>query len=227
MESKNVGSRRQYAYDVLRDRILSLGYKPNDLILEGDVAEELGVSRTPVREAIAALEREQLVRIIRGRGAFVAPTSGRRVLETYQVREVLEGLAARLCIGRVSAVDLRDLKSTFEDCVTGRLQDIQLMVSAANRLHEVIAEAANNEYLRYNLQAMSDQVIRLRMVSINREARLQESSREHMEIIDAILASDAETAETVMRQHIRAVRVSLEKVMNQRSLIEMENQIGF
>lgn len=85
-------SRKQLAYEVLRDRIISLELEQNSPIFEDDIATRLGISRTPVREALAALERENPVRMVRGKGAFVSPVSTNQIIEIYHVREVLEGL---------------------------------------------------------------------------------------------------------------------------------------
>lgn len=208
-------SLKQLAYDVLRDRILSLQLESNAAIFENEMAIELGISRTPVREALAALEREGLVRIVRGRGAFVAPTSSTRVMETYAVREVLEGLAASLAAGRVHREDWVHVRDVFEGHLRGEISDPAVIVRAADQLHLLIAEYAGNSHLEQELRKMSDQVRRLRAVSVHRTSRLGDSTREHLSIMDAIEQNDPHLADSLMRQHIRAVRISLAQVLGQ------------
>lgn len=209
-------SRKQLAYEKLRDQILSLELKPNSPILETDVANEFGVSRTPIREALAALEREGLVTIIRGKGAFVAPSSTNRILETYEVREVLEGLAARLATDRISHVELKELREIFAGYVEGRQKDKNLVLEAADKLHELISESAGNQHLNFLLTQMSDQVSRIRHIAGEGPERLLDSSKEHIKIIDSMLSGDADLAEKMMKEHIYHIRKSLENVLGQR-----------
>jgi len=202
-------SRRQIAYAALRERILSLELKPNDAIPETAVAEELGVSRTPVREALAALEREGMVRVLPGKGAFVAPAAADRIGEVYVVREVLEGLAARLATGRVLEAELRPLEAVFQAHLAGDDVDAGRVQTAADALHSLIAEASGNGYLQHLLAEMEHQVRHVREVSINRSKRLLHSCREHLAIIGALEAGDPEAAEATMRDHLCAVRDGL------------------
>lgn len=208
-------SRKQLAYEVLRDRILSLELESNSAIVENEIALELGISRTPVREALAALEREGLVRILRGKGAFVAPTSAQRVVEAYEVREVLEGLAASLASGRISSAEFRPLREIFQGYLDGKVADVRVLTTAADQVHQLIAERCGNSHVQHLLRQMSDQVRRLRAVSANRTARMTESTREHLEIMQAIENNEPQLAETLMRHHIRAVRASLSGLLVQ------------
>ncbi|WP_158737765.1 GntR family transcriptional regulator [Alteribacillus sp. YIM 98480] len=206
-------SRRQLAYETLRERILSLELKPLSPIPETEVANEFGISRTPIREALAALERDGLVTIIRGKGAFVAPSSTNIVLEIYEVREVLEALAARKAVGFVSHMELIDLREVFMDYLENSNDDTRKVLEAANKLHLLIAEGAKNKHLQFLLKQFTEQVSRIREVSSEGNGRLQESSREHIEIIDAILEENPDMAEKMMKKHIQNIRKSISYVI--------------
>lgn len=208
-------SRKQLVYEALRDRILSLELESNAAIYENEVALDLGVSRTPVREALAALEREGLVRIVPGKGAFVSPTSAQRVVESYEVREVLEGLAARLAVGRVQREEFRPLREIFQACAEGRPVDNQQVLAAASRFHQLIADHCGNSQLTQLMRQMSDQVRRLRAVTAHRTARLAERSREYLEIMQAIEDNEPALAETLMRHHLKLLRKNAANLLGQ------------
>lgn len=201
-------TRRQYVVSTLRSYILSMQWRPNTPIYELEVARTLGVSRTPVREALIALEREGLVRIVRGKGAFVSPDSAQQVLSVYEVREVLEGLAARKAAAHPPRQALEALAAVFE-----RPPGEEALHRAADDLHRVLAEAAGNGYLRHLLSQMSEQVAGIRHVSLNRTQRTEKSTQEHSAILQAVLGGDGDGAERAMRRHIRGVLEGLSEIV--------------
>jgi DNA-binding GntR family transcriptional regulator len=207
-------SRKQLAYERLKNRILSLDLPPNTPLFEVDLANELGVSRTPVREALAALEREGLVQMIRGKGAFVTPVTEQRIIDSYEVREVLEGLAARLAAGRLAKEELEGLRDVFSACEQGTLSDVGQITGAADRLHFLIAERSGNGHLQNLLRQMNDDIKRVRSLSVQRSNRLVTSSREHIGIIDALLGGDCDQVEQLMKSHIRSVRIGIHDALS-------------
>jgi DNA-binding GntR family transcriptional regulator len=174
-------------------------------IREEELARSLGVSRTPVREALRRLEQEGLVTFRPRRGAQLMPASLDEYLEWLSIREVLEGLAAREVArnGAAIAPRLRDIFAGFDErAVVGRAEDY---ARANADFHAMIIEQSGNSLLGKAWQSFGHiKMVGLRVIErLNRGAQ---SLREHHDIIAAIAAGDADRAEATARAHIRAVR---------------------
>ncbi len=205
------GSRAEFVYRALRDGIAEGHFRPGERILEEEVARSLGVSRTPVREALRRLEARGLVEMAAGRGLVVVELTGQRIAELYAVREVLEGTAARFAAQHASEADIDALRSLVD-----QLRDVQEHQRAAkiNRaFHRAIYEAARNRYLLQPLNELHDAMALLPGTTYSAIGRLESSREEHMKIVGAIAARDADAAEQAARAHIRtAQRLRLEMI---------------
>lgn len=197
-------TRKERAYAAIKERILSASLPPHDPISESELALDLGVSRTPVREALAALEKDGLVKIIPGKGAFVAGFSLAELEDTFAVREVIEGLAARMAALRLDAGELTDLEAVFQSAGAG--QDGAAAVrAAAEELHRLIVVRCGNARVQRLIAQMNDDVRRVRVRSTMVTGRTQRSVEEHLRIIQTLKDRDPAAAEEAMRMHIRSV----------------------
>lgn len=194
-------------YQALKHRILAGMLEPGSRLVELQLATEFAVSRTPVREALKRLTAEGLIRVDPVRGIVVSDVDARELEEIFVVREVLDGLAARLAAGRVSSTDLTKLHLLMDmmrDAVrTGQWEG---MVQANIKFHDVLHQAAGNERLRHLTRNLLDFVRRFSNEAFASQERSAEVLAEHEEIIKAMEARDPDLAETVARRHVASAR---------------------
>jgi DNA-binding GntR family transcriptional regulator len=199
-------SLREQALSTIKQGILDSRYSPGSLLSENQLAEELQISRTPIREAMRELAGSGLVRILPQRGIIVSELSMQDVVEVYQLREQLECFAIRIAAGRLSPADAEVLRTDHREAVehmrSGRLQ---AAYDSSVRMHARIIELAQNNRLVQFMNQLGDQVHRFGMLTL-RHGRVEPALTEHGEIIDALIRHDADSAETLMRQHLRADR---------------------
>jgi len=195
----------QMAYDALRKFILEMDvYAANaDLRLdEKRLAAALGVSRTPVREALARLEHEGLVRIVPRRGVYVVRKSKAEIIEMITVWAALEGMAARLVCDRAAEEDIGSLRALFSDFEDGALRFRLNEYSVANlRFHQRIIELAQSPLILSMANGLLMHVRAVRGHAIGEDDRVERSIADHMHIIEALEARDADLAERLVRDH--------------------------
>jgi len=200
-------SLNQKAYTEIRRRILNGELSTETPLSEYQLAEELELSRTPVREAIKRLEREGLVQSIPNRGTFVAELTARDISEIYQVREQLEGFAARIAAETMSDESINMLEEEIRVLNTlaseGRLVEI---VDSDVRLHKLIIASTQNSRLIELLGTLDDQMHRVRAVFPQSSKWLEATLAEHTDIVKAIKARDGGRAEKAMKAHLRSAR---------------------
>jgi DNA-binding GntR family transcriptional regulator len=198
-------SRHSQAHLELRRRILEGELQPQAPLSEYQLAAQLGLSRTPVREALKRLEHEGLVRFVHNRGAFVAGLSVRDIVEIYQVREPLEALAARIAAEEMPSASVegleRELDSAEKLAAQGRTKEA---CESDVHLHKEIIRCTNNTRLVTFLATLDDQVHRVRVLSSKVPGRLNATLSEHRKILDHIKRRDGPGAHQAMVQHIRA-----------------------
>jgi DNA-binding GntR family transcriptional regulator len=195
------------AYQELKRIILEGQVAPGRKLNEGELAKALGISRTPVREAINRLEKEGLVEIFPQRGAFVIQITERDVYELFLIRENLEGLAARLAAERTTAAGLARL----EACVEGfqepfRDKDIQRYSREDLKFHQAIVLLSDARRLIQLVSALHDHIRMFRLTSRGVPDRMKTSLADHRHIIDALRKKDPIEAEHWMRRHLQRVR---------------------
>ncbi|CAN5402824.1 GntR family transcriptional regulator [soil metagenome] len=176
------------------------------------LAEEYGVSRTPVREALKQLQTEGLVTIRPRVGTFVSAPSRLEINELFQMKEILEGAAVRLFAARGDIPELHQLRANVakadEAVAAGDAEAYALLVE---EFHEIIIRGAGNEKLAQHYRMMMNQLAYSRLVqtSLSLPGRLVESESEHHRVIEIISAKDGTTAERMMREHVRASQQAL------------------
>ena len=211
MEEYKEYSLSNRVFQKLRDDILKGIYKENDELREITLGKELGVSRTPVREALRQLELEGLVRIIPNKGTYVTGISKKDVKDIYMIRSLLEGLCARWATENIDEKGIEKLEeiimlSEFHSRKEGSDQTVIL----DGKFHEVLYEASKSRILEHVLSDFHKYVQLTRAKSVQVEDRLQKSIEEHKGILDAIKAKDADLAEKLANEHMIHVMENLQ-----------------
>jgi DNA-binding GntR family transcriptional regulator len=201
---KTVKNLRNEVYNVLRAGIADGSLPPGTQLKESDLVRELGVSRTPIREALNQLSKEGLIDFITGRGAFVKRWTKEETFEILFIREALEGLAARLAAERFTEDDLDRLTEYMDDYRAGRIDYAQ----ADKLFHEHIINASGMERLIGMIRNLYDglQMTNMLRIIFMLPGRVDESLAEHVGLIEAFRAGDADQAERLAREHLRQTR---------------------
>lgn len=198
--------------DELRARIIAGRFAADENISELAIAEEFGVSRTPVREAFKQLQTEGLVRIRPRVGTFVTTPSRREIVELFEMKELLEGAAARLLAGRGRVPELDALAANVAEAdAVAEQGDRERYQALVAEFHELLIRGADNTKLSSLYGLLMNQLAYSRLVStsLRQPGRVLQSEAEHHRVLDLILAKDGDSAERVMREHVRASRQAL------------------
>jgi len=201
-EALRTRSRADFVFESLRDAISDGRIAVGERVREEEIARELGVSRTPVREALQRLHQRGLLVFGNGRGLVVAELSQHQVLQLYAMREILEGSAARFAAQHANATDVSILYRLQKDLAEAK-PDALLLVTLNRRFHQAIYEAAHNQYLMQTLNMLHDSLALLHNATFRVPSRRSESDEEHRRIVAAIEKHDPDAAEEAARQHIR------------------------
>ena len=188
------------AYALILEAIDSGTYRPGDRLVESELADRFGVSRTPVREALQRLETQSML-ARDGRSLIVASLDHNQLAELYVVRAELEGLAARLAAQHASAEEVRVLRAMVEDD-RKLLGDPGALSRANRRFHKQIHLASHNRYLVQQLDLVHRSMALLASTSLAAEGRDEAALAEHDAIISAIAARDGDAAYDALRTHI-------------------------
>jgi DNA-binding GntR family transcriptional regulator len=202
----------EIVFDHLKESILKGELKPGERLMEIALAEEMGVSRTPVREAIRKLEKEKFVEMIPRKGAYVADLTKQDILEVLEIRYVLEGLAAKLAAKKMKKPDIERLKQNVQDFKEAiENMDRTTMIDNDNAFHDIIYEATENEKLIEIIQDLHDQYQRFRLVYFNEFDDYAEVCRRHEVICEAIVAGDEERAKEEAEEHVKVIIQSIKE----------------
>ena len=193
------------AYDALLAAIAEGRLRPGQRVREIAFAEQLGISRTPIREALQRLARDGLITLDARNGARITELSLEAIQELYDLREILEGSAARFAALSAKANDLQRLKAILaKEAEHGN--DPAALAKLNKLFHRTLCEAANNRYLMSAVSDFSTTLLLLGPTTLAAGGRAGESQAEHRAIVEAVAAGDADKAETLMRAHIRRAR---------------------
>ena len=208
-------SQSELAYQRILDRVVSLEMAPGSVVNEARLREELGIGRTPIREALQRLARENLVRSIPHRGTFVTEVNITDLARITEVRVVLEAHAARLAAEKLSSAD-REAIDGLLALLRGEVTDQRELMRLDRLIHRTVYRAARNPFLEATLERYFNLSLRLWYLVLDREVRLREAVDEHVELLRAILAGDGELAETIMRRHVIGFEREIRKVLVER-----------
>lgn len=199
-------------FEVIEDAILSGKLQPGDNLIEMKLSKELGVSRTPVREAIKQLELEGLVKIEPHKGAVVLGVSRKDIEDIYTIRTLIEGLAARWAAEKITEEEIERLKESVD------LLEFYISKDNKQRLqkfdsdfHEIIYEACKSKPLKHTLSTFHHYIKRARAASFETPGRAKKALEEHKGILQAIIERDGDKAERLTCQHIKNAAANLLK----------------
>lgn len=203
-------SLKDKAYDIIKDAILTLKLEPGAALVETDLAQDLGISKTPVRDALQELEREGFVTRILFKGTYVTEVTIKDLEEIFQLRAVLEGFTSFLATGRFEKEEIDRLENYLQAAEAALAQgDLNLCSENGKKLHDAIINKADNQRLTTIIRNLDDHLQRFRLISDRIQGRLDTSVKEHHEIVNAIRRRDPAAAELAMRNHLFSVLADL------------------
>ena len=206
---------REVVSETLRQAIRDGIFKPGERLMEIPLSEELGVSRTPIREAIRKLELEGFVIMIPRRGTDVADISLKDISQVFEIRSALEELAGALAAERITAEEIEYLERMLVEIGTYiEKKDMDRIVEADVNFHEVLYKASRNERLVEIIHNLREQTLRFRTVSMNQPGRLAKTWEEHRLLVEAIADRDANKARKIARLHMEHSEQALLTGMN-------------
>lgn len=205
-DTKETGDKyslRGRVYDRIREDILNGVYKEHEELKEATLGEKMGVSRTPVREALRQLELEGLVEIIPNKGARVTGITRKDIEDIYQIRYLLEGLSARWATEYVTEEQLDKMEETlYLTEFHAKKGNYEQVYELDSQFHELLYEASGSKMLNHVLSDFHMYVTRIRKVSLASSNRSKNSTEEHRAILEAIKERNADKAEACAHSHV-------------------------
>ncbi len=194
---------RELVCETIRQAIVDGVFSPGERLMEIQLADEMGVSRTPVREAIRKLELEGFVVMIPRRGTYVADISIKDINEVYEIRTSLEVLAAGLAAERISDEELETMQRLLVE-IGHHMEDgnIEKIVEIDTAFHDVLYKASRNQRLAGIINNLREQITVIRRRSMMYPGRLQNTMEEHRTLVDCIAAHDVDRAQNAARLHM-------------------------
>lgn len=194
---------RDVVFNTLRKAILTGDLKPGERLMEIHLADKLGVSRTPIREAIHKLELEGLVTVIPRRGAEVAQITEKSMKDVLEVRRALDALCVELACDRITGEDLTALKTACDNFeLSVKTKDVKKIAQADVALHDIIAHATSNQRLIQLINNLSEQMYRYRFEYIKDSSQHETLVAEHRIIYESIVNKDKKTGAEAAKTHI-------------------------
>jgi DNA-binding GntR family transcriptional regulator len=201
------------AYFAIRALIVSLELAPGDPIREPDLTTQLGIGRTPIREALRRLALERLVEVYPRRGMFVTTVDVRDLTRLCEVRAVLEPEAARLAAERATRPDLEVINALIEELLDTRRRDERALIDLDERIHRAIYRTSHNQLLEETLEWYYTHALRIWMLALDRTRTLQSAVLEHHDLLDAIARGKGERAAELMRAHVEHFEQAMRDVL--------------
>jgi DNA-binding GntR family transcriptional regulator len=190
------------AYHLIKEKIITLDLAPLSVIDEQTLREDLGLGRTPIREALHRLSAEGLVLIAPRRGMFVADISITDLVKIFEVRMAMEGYCARLAAKRCTPAQVAQMEATVHALDEICRDDARELMEVDERFHRLLYEAADNKFLADSLDRLHALSLRLWFLVLDRLGNVWSAIDQHREILDAVKAGEAEDAERLIKQHI-------------------------
>jgi DNA-binding GntR family transcriptional regulator len=187
----------------IKQQILDGILNPGDRIVETKLAKDLGISQTPVREAIRQLSGEGIITIIPNKGPVVQSLNMKDVFEIYSLRASLEGLAIRLATHEATDVDIRNLELFYKEQMKDKLEDesVQSLLKESMHIHQSIINFSNHSRLIRSYKSIFFQISLVGRI-LGRESTKKKEIEQHWELINALIKRDAGHAEVIMKKHI-------------------------
>lgn len=194
----------QVVAEEVKDAILKGVFQPGDKLVETNLTQSLGVSRTPLREAFRELAAEGYITVIPHKGAFVSRITKEEAHDLYIITSVLEGLATRLATPHLREGKAREEFLALYEDLKAQLErrEVDAYWAANRSFHQFIADTSGNDRLQGMIDKLRRQILKTRVITLNYPGRLDESMAEHEEILQAILAGDSREAERLVIDHL-------------------------
>lgn len=190
-------------FNEIRDKILNFEILPGVKVPDKDISEEMGISRTPVREALFRLAENGLIHAKPNRGFTVRTYTAKEVEDLYNMREALEGLAVKLTIRNINESKIKsfyDLMERYKNVLN--TNDVLTFNKLDQEFHDLIAKHSENEFLKQNLRSMHDKIWLIRRYLYFLPGTFQEAYEEHSNIIECVEKRNTNKAKAAMSQHI-------------------------
>ncbi|MBA1336009.1 MAG: hypothetical protein HPY66_1828 [Firmicutes bacterium] len=199
------GTLKEQAYNMIRDAILRGDFPPGKIVSNQKLSQWLGISHTPIREALIELQQNRMVIIHRGKGTEIAPLSGKDVLEIFEMREALEAKTHELAIDRVNNAQLKELEELFDDQIEQFKNKRKIeFLDIDRQFHLLIAKAAQNERIYTAIESLRDQFVFFGNYALSSTNRMSEVIEEHKYILDALKKKDKTDILLAIRRHLKA-----------------------
>ena len=204
-------------FEQLEREILAGKYPRGEMLSELRLSEEMGVSRTPIREAIRRLEQENILEEA-GRGVIVVGISREDMLDMYEIRVRIEGLAAEWAAERISDEALNEMRETVElqrfDTEKQGIDNSNQIKNLDSRFHEQLYKATGSRALDITLSNLHKKMTKFRMASVSKRSRALQSVEEHEAILDALTRHDPEAARIAVEQHVSKARDRMREMLD-------------
>jgi DNA-binding GntR family transcriptional regulator len=192
----------EIAYHLIKEKIVTLELKPLSVIDEQALQDDLGLGRTPIREALHRLAAEGLVIVAPRRGMFVAEISITDLQKIFEARLVMEGFCARLAAQRVTPKQIAEMETALQEFEKAPSGDGKTLLAIDRRLHELLCEAADNEYLAVSLNRLHTLSLRLWHLFMDQIQDVKGAVQMHQDIVEALRMRDEDRAEALVREHV-------------------------
>lgn len=207
---------RDVVFHTLREAILKGELKPGERLMELQLAAKLGVSRTPIREAIRMLEQEGLAVTIPRKGAEVAKMTEKDMEDVLRIREVLDELAVSIAcelMTKEQLEQLADMMHRFEECT--KTKDLKEMAEADVKFHDIIYEATDNPKLVTILNNLREQMYRYRVEYLKDERNYPVLMKEHSEIVEGLMMKDKVRVTNAMHEHVKNQVTAVKEIIRE------------
>jgi DNA-binding GntR family transcriptional regulator len=203
----------QQAYQAIRELIVSLELRPGAVIDERRLMGQLGIGRTPIREALRRLAQERLVDVYPRRGMFVTSVEIRDLASLAEVRCVLESSAARLAAQRATAGDRDAVTALLDELGRHKELDQRGLMALDERIHRQVYGCAHNPFLEASLEQYYVLALRIWYLALDQARELEQAVLEHREILEAIRDGDADRAGEAMQRHVLEFEEAMRRVL--------------
>lgn len=206
---------RDVIFNTLREAIIVGELKPGERLMEVQLSEKMGVSRTPVREAIRKLELEGLVDMVPRKGAQVAVLSVKNIMDVLEVRATLDGLATELSAERITQEELKELENVQKQFINYVLKEnLQGCIKKDVEFHDIIYRSSRNDKLIQIVSNLREQIQRFRIIYLKDYRSTKDIIKEHEEILNAVSNKHSDTAREVAQIHIKNQEMAIINSIN-------------
>jgi DNA-binding GntR family transcriptional regulator len=201
------------AYHLIKEKIITLELGPSSVIDEHSLMEELGLGRTPIREALQRLDAEGLVHIVPRRGMFVADISITDLQKIFEVRIVLAGFCARVAAQRVTANQIAQMEAVLQDLEQVQSGDYKTLMEIDRRFQRLMYKTAGNDILAESLDRLYDLSLRIWYLVLHQLGDVRDAIEQHRQVLEALKAKDGARAEALIKEHILQFQQRIKAVL--------------